>query len=533
MVYYNLININEKKNIISYNKKVKDFLPGIRQYYLHFKYLAEKLNLEPEDAIYSISQDGNAYNYSIIDPNTMKKIFGIKKGSGKKEEIQDIIPINTLQFRDNFGYPYKVNSMKELIEEIKINKNPFSCLLSEYDENHEILKSEVVHLKIYRNEKMNEDILVITDKLGNCIKREQKPLIIILLDTSKSMEDYYENIQNKIIPKLLEKLGYSGIKTKIPEIYKLILEKKISMFDLLMCWSSKLRREKFFADNNLKNEYSAEKIEEIKKAIQEVIILITFSDKSELRFFDKSEFDNCKLSGLNTYFLGAANHLNDILNKISRERSIRLLCFSDGEIYDSKKAKQKLDEIIDSTRNRHQINSLSIRVCHEKANPDTKLLMKLSNFSYPFNGMEQIDIDPENVDEVVDKLYEKLENDSMDYNLKLFSPKLLMSNDFSDQFTNEQYYNKRAKIFRIHGGHKPISYYKGLVKKNLLKVSTGQKIEIEDGGDLNKKIYNKMMKSIISKIAQKNLEEKVNKKKNKINQSTKNYLEETEKYLGC
>ena len=42
-----------------------------------------------------------------------------------------------------------------------------------------------------------------------------------------------------------------------------------------------------------------------------------------------------------------------------------------------------------------------------------------------------------------------------------------------------------------------------------------------------------MMKSIISKIAQKNLEEKVNKKKNKINQSTKNYLEETEKYLGC
>ena len=120
--------------------------------------------------------------------------------------------------------------------------------------------------------------------------------------------------------------------------------------------------------------------------------------------------------------------------------------------------------------------------------------MKLSNFSYPFNGMEQIDIDPKNVDEVVDKLYEKLENDSMDYNLKLFSPKLLMSNDFSDQFTNEQYYNKRAKIFRIHGGHKPISYYKGLVKKNLLKVSTGQKIEIEDGGDLNKKIYNKMMK---------------------------------------
>ena len=65
-----------------------------------------------------------------------------------------------------------------------------------------------------------------------------------------------------------------------------------------MCLSSKLRREKFFENYNLKNEYSAEKIEELKKAIQEVIILITFFDKSELRFFNKSEFDNCKLSGL-------------------------------------------------------------------------------------------------------------------------------------------------------------------------------------------------------------------------------------------
>ena len=54
-----------------------------------------------------------------------------------------------------------------------------------------------------------------------------------------------------------------------------------------MCLS-KLRREKFFENYNLKNEYSAEKIKELKKAIQEVIILITFSDKSELRFFNKS-----------------------------------------------------------------------------------------------------------------------------------------------------------------------------------------------------------------------------------------------------
>ena len=92
-----------------------------------------------------------------------------------------------------------------------------------------------------------------------------------------------------------------------------------------------------------------------------------------------------------------------------------------------------------------------------------------------------------NFDEVVDKLYEKLENDNMDYNLKIFSAKLLMSNDFSEKFNNEQYYNKRSKIFRIYGGNKPISYHKGLVKKNLLNVSTGQKIEIEDGGDFEQK----------------------------------------------
>ena len=58
-----------------------------------------------------------------------------------------------MQFRDNFGYPYKVTSIQELIEEIKINKNPFSYLLSEYDKSNEILKSEVIHLKIYRNVK--------------------------------------------------------------------------------------------------------------------------------------------------------------------------------------------------------------------------------------------------------------------------------------------------------------------------------------------------------------------------------------------
>ena len=529
ITYYNLINKNKKK-IISYDIKPKDFLFGIRQHYLYLKELSKKLNIKPEDAIYSISQDGNAYNYSIIDPNTMIKMFGKKKEGNN--EISDIIPLNTILFRDNLGNPYKVNNIDELMQEIKNNKNPFSCLLSGYDENFKIMKNEIVHLKIIHNKIKNEDILVITDESGNYIRREQKPLMIIILDTSKSLEDYHENLQNKIIPKLLEKLGYTGIKNKVPELYELLKEIKITMFELLMLWSSRYRREKFIKKHKSKKVFSDEKIKEIEKALQDVIILITFSDDSELFFYDKSEFDDCELKkGLNTYFCTAAKNLNDILNSISRERSIRLLCFSDGEIYDAKESNKILDEILNSTKNRHQIKSLSIRVCHEKANPDTKLLMKLSNFSYPMSGMEQVDIDPNKIDEVVEQLSDILEKDDMEYNLRLYSSEIMMSSDFSDKFTYEQYYNKRNRIFRICGGHKPINYYKDLINKGKLKVSTGQKIEIENGDELNEKSFNKIIKQFFPKLAQKNLEEKLNKNKDKVNQSIKNYLKETEKGL--
>ena len=526
--YNNLINKIKKKDIISYKFKPKDFLQGIRQYYLYFKKLSQKLEINPEDAIYSISKEGNAYNYSIMNPNEMNKIFGIKKG---KTEIEDIISLNTLIFRDNYGNPYRVNNLNELREEMKINQNPFSCLLTEYNEKHKIMKSGIVHLKVLRNKKKNEDILIVTDKKGNYIKREQKPLMIILLDTSKSLENYYVNLQNKIIPQLLEKLGYIGIKDKMPELDKLIKEKKISKFDLLMLWSSKIRREKFLKDNELKKTYSEDKIKEIGKILQDIIILITFSDKSELYFYDKSDFENCQLSGTNTYFRGAAKHLNNILNNISRERSIRLLCFSDGEIYDAEESKKILEKMFKNTKNRHQIKSLSIRVCHEKAEPDTKLLMKLANFSYPMSGMDQIDIDPNEVDEVVEKLSENLLNDDMDYNIKISSSVLMMSNDFSDQFSYEQYYNKRNRIFRVCGGHKSIEYYRNLVKNGSLRVSTGQKIEIDEGGDLTGKNLNKIMKYAFSKIAQKNLEEKVNKNKDKKIQSIKDYIKETESDL--
>ena len=45
-----------------------------------------------------------------------------------------------------------------------MNRNPFSCLFSEYDENTGRLISSVVYIDLYYNKAKNEDILVISDK---------------------------------------------------------------------------------------------------------------------------------------------------------------------------------------------------------------------------------------------------------------------------------------------------------------------------------------------------------------------------------
>ena len=119
--------------------------------------------------------------------------------------------MNTLQFIDNCGYPYQVKNINELIYLMKINnKNPVSCLLSEFDENTKVLSSSVTHIDIFRNKANNEDILVITDKTGKNLKRNQQPLFIIILDISGSMNEYHKYLQNNIIPKLLAKLGYNS-----------------------------------------------------------------------------------------------------------------------------------------------------------------------------------------------------------------------------------------------------------------------------------------------------------------------------------
>ena len=124
-----------------------------------------------------------------------------------------------------------------------------------------------------------------------------------------------------------------------------------------------------------------------------------------------------------------------MLKYISRERSIRLLTFSDGEISDSEESKRIMDLYLNSGKTRHQMNSVSVRVCHG-TEPDTQILMKLSSFSHPICDMTQIVVNPEKdgVDKVVDKLYKLFINDGMIYNLKLYSNIIFMSNDFSNSF---------------------------------------------------------------------------------------------------
>ena len=529
---------NNSKNITPYKIKPKDFLPGMREYYLHFKKLSEETKLDPEDAIFSISKEGNAIFYEIMDPFSMNKIFSTK---------EDKIYLNTLQFIDNFGFPYKVNNFKELINEMKLNREPLDCLtygydkinkkplsslLTEYDEYHEILTSGVIYFNIYYNKAKNEDILVISDKFGNNVKRNQKPLLIILLDISGSMKEYYKVLQNKIIPKLLEKLGYKGIKDIMPEIEELLHENKITMFDLLMCWSSEIRYENFIKDHNLTNKITKSKIKQLREACQDMIALITFSDKSELYFYDPSQFEDCKLSGWDTFFKGATINLKNVLDKISRERSIRLLCFSDGEIHDSVKSMKNLEEILNSPKIRHQMKSLSVRVCHGNVEPDAKVLLKLSKFSHPISDMCPINIDPKNIDEVVEMLYQKFQNDGMNYYLKLFSSIIMMSSDFSDDYSHEQYFNQREGIFRIKD-HKDKKDYEELINKQLIKLSSGKKIKINEFTELNEKIFNKISKKIAPLIAQNSLERKANKDGRNINKQIIDYLQETENELKC
>ena len=215
---------------------------------------------------------------------------------------------------------------------------------------------------------MNEDILVISDKSGKYLKREEISLFIIILDISGSMKKYYKYLQNDLIPNLLEKLGYSDFNDINPELSKILKNKEIKEKELLGAMSSSIRTESFLKLLNLGiiNENEKKKtLKQLKQMCEKIILLITFTDNSELYFFNISNFKNCYLSGNDTFFSGAAENLKMILNTVSKRRSIRLLCFSDGEIHDKPKAMKILDEILESHKAKHQMKAVSFRITHK------------------------------------------------------------------------------------------------------------------------------------------------------------------------
>ena len=160
--------------------------------------------------------------------------------------------------------------------------------------------------------------------------------------------------------------------------------------ELLQAISNENKLEELLKKYELKNKL---KDKSLKCLFDDIIPLITFSDNSQLHFFTDKDFQTNTLSGGSTNFEGAANWLKVIFNTVSRERSIRLLSFSDGEIHDIPNSMKILDDILNSDNAKGQINSVSVRVCHN-TEPDTKILMKLSAFSHPICDMTQIVIDP-------------------------------------------------------------------------------------------------------------------------------------------
>ena len=173
------------------------------------------------------------------------------------------------------------------------------------------------------------------------------------------------------------------------------------------------------------------------------------------------------------------------------------------------------------------MNSVSVRLFHG-TEPDTEVLMKLSAFSHPITDMEQIIIDTDkekDINKVVDKIYDKFKNDGMIYYLKLYSDIILMSNEFSENFSRQQFFDTKISAYRINSHLNKEEYEKSL------HFSAG-KIIIKDCGEINEKSFYDIMSKNAPYIAQRILERKVNQKDNlKENQQIINYFKETEEYL--
>ena len=97
------------------------------------------------------------------------------------------------------------------------------------------------------------------------------------------MSAYHNYLQNKIIPKLLKKLGYS---LKYTKLLNIIRKKKISNMEILQAITSSIKYNDFIKKYKLENINS----QHFNNFCEDIVVLITFSDDSNLYFYHVSDF---------------------------------------------------------------------------------------------------------------------------------------------------------------------------------------------------------------------------------------------------
>ena len=500
---------SSKKVEIEFTQKVH--FPLIKEYYSHFKKISETLKLNPDDAIFRISDDGEAQFYDVIEPRTFETIFKGKNTNGQLEKMN--INISSLSFRDINGYPYQVKDLNEAIKEIKLNKEPISCLFSQYDENFEILESNIEFINIYHNNSTNDDIILVkTNKNGEYKKRD--PLLVIILDVSSSMNWISQYLQNEVIYKLLIKLGYN-LQDKDKDNFQKLKELNINNFEILQAITSEIKLKIFYEKYNLENEISKEWL---KSCYKKMVLLITFSQTSNLYLFNITDFQKCNILESTTYFYKASEILRNLLKNISIRKSIRLLNISDGEISDSQKSIEYLEKILEKDQ-RHQMNSVPVLIGE---GGDKSLLIKLSTFCFPIKNMEQIIIDnQDNSERDAEIIYRRFQDDGMEYYLTLYSNNpIKVSNDFTKNYLTNPYIDiQRENIFRTDRQRKKSEYEEIFKKINPKKIKEYNEIKPEE--------FYKLIKELVPFLTQLILEKKIH-GKNEENKEIINYFYKTE-----
>ena len=178
------------------------------------------------------------------------------------------------------------------------------------------------------------------------------------------------------------------------------------------------------------------------------ITFITFSNDSEIISYDFSKIKN----GINieadggTYMLYALKNLKNFLEKYNKNKNVRILTISDGDLFDQEETVKYSNEVVNVIKkNNLLVNSQAIRFFTSSCQPDTRGLsscLQFSNVTTP----TLIDI------EAYDYKYKDYENI---FNSDGFESRILLKCDEKDSikfepwdnYTNEIYIRKGLNTF--------------------------------------------------------------------------------------